>query len=491
MKILFFAKGQESISIEYLSAALKKKGHIVDLAFDPGIDDILGFMDIGFLKVRRNVWFLKKIEEFCPDLICFSCLTNLYGFVKEKASVIKKHYDIPIAVGGIHPTILPDHVIKNPDIDMICLGEGDEALVELADKMDNKIDYYDTQNFWFKKNGAVIRNPLRPLLQDLDSLPFPDRELFYQYGCFAGTFYLISGRGCPFTCSYCCHHFLQNIYRGKGKYVRRRSVDNIIQEIELCSEKYKIKSVYSMDDTFTIDNDWIEEFSIKYRQKIDLPLYCHVRPGTVTQRMIASLKRANCGAVFFGVDSGNENMRYNIMNRKIKNSVIIEQAKLLRDSGIKITTSAIFGLPDETEQQMYDTMNLCKAIKSDLSYSFIFYPFPNTDSYNYCIKNNLLSQADNEKIMNGDGSFHKTSLIKQANADLAEILKNLLPLSIKFPRFSYFIDIIIKKRCKRLSRLIFLITVPITYSSYGRNKIREIASIAIQNWKMLNIFYKE
>ncbi len=488
MKILFFAKGQESISIESLSAALKKNGHQVDLAFDPGLDDILGFLDIGFLKAGSNDWFLKKIESFQPDLICFSCLTNLYAFVKEKASVIKKRFNIPVAVGGIHPTILPEQVIKNPDIDMICLGEGDEAIVELAEKMEKGSDYYNTENFWFRKNGSVIKNPIRPLIQDLDSLPFPDRELFYQYGCFAGTFYLVSGRGCPFSCSYCCHHFLQGLYRGKGRYVRRRSVDNIIKEIALCAEKHEIKSVYSIDDTFTLDNEWIEEFSLRYREKINLPLYCHVRPGTVTQRMIDSLKRANCRSVFFGVDSGNEDMRFNIMNRKIKNSVILEQARFLRDNGIKITTSAIFGLPDETEKQMFDTMKLIMDIKSDLSYSFIFYPFPNTDSYKYCIENNLLDPADHEKIINGEGSFHKTSLIKQDNAELAEILKNLLPFCVKFRFLAPVVLWLIKKRCLALSKLIFILTVPITYSRYGRNKIREIMSIARKNRKALNIF---
>lgn len=487
MKILFFAKGQESISIEYLSAALKKSGHQVDLAFDPGLDDILGFLDFKLLELRNNAWFLKKISDFQPNLICFSCLTNLYAFVKEKAAVIKKHFNIPIAVGGIHPTILPEHVIKNPDIDMICLGEGEEALVELAGKMEQGLDYCDTENFWFKRNGTIIRNPIRPLIQDLDSLPFPDRELFYQYGCFAGTFYLISGRGCPFTCTYCCHHFLQKLYKGKGKYVRRRSVDNIIREIEHCTAKHKVRSVYSMDDTFTLNEEWIEEFSLKYKEKIDLPLYCHVRPGTVTQRMIDSLKRANCGSVFFGLDSGNEDMRFNIMNRKIKTSVILEQAKLLRDNGIKITTSAIFGLPDETEAQMYDTMKVVKEIRSDLSYSFIFYPFPNTDSYKYCIENNLIAADDHEKIINGEGSFHKTSLIKQANAELAEILKNLLPFAAKFPSFAFLVDRLIKMRCLRLSKLVFVLTVPITYSSYGRNKIREIISVAWKNRRALKI----
>ena len=344
-------------------------------------------------------------------------------------------------------------------------------------------DYYTTRNFWFKKRGEIVRNPIRPLLQDLDSLPFPDRDLFYQYGCFAGTFYLVSGRGCPFTCSYCCHHFLQKLYRGKGRYVRRRSTGNVISEIEFWKNRYNIKSVYSMDDTFTLDDSWIEQFSLEYAKKINLPLYCHVRPGTVTQHMIDCLKRANCTSVFFGVDSGNEKMRFSIMNRKITNSVILEQAELLRRNGIRITTSAIFGLPDETQEQMFDTLNLIMKIKSDLSYSFIFYPFPNTDSYKYCVEKGLLDPQDHEKIINGEGSFHKTSLIKNKDIRLAETLKNLLPFAVKFRWLFPLVFWLIKKRCLRLSRIIFILTVPVTYSSYGRNKIREIISVGRKNWK--------
>lgn len=482
MKILFFAKGQESLTIEYLSSTLKKAGRQVGLIFDPGLDDLLGFLDINFMKVRNNNWYLEKIREFEPDLICFSCLTNLYSFVKEKASLIKMHFQIPIAVGGIHPTILPEQVINHPNIDMICLGEGDHAMVELSDKMERGVDYFDVANFWFKRDGQIIRNPLRPLLKDLDSVPFPDRELFYQYGCFAGTIYIISGRGCPFTCSYCCHHFLQQLYRGKGKYVRRRSVDNIIEELEGCLKRYEVKSVYSMDDTFTLDEDWIEEFSKKYQKRINLPLYCHIRPGTLTKRTVDSLKSANCNSVFLGIDSGNEYMRTTILNRRIKDIVIYDQAKLLKDNGISITSSAIFGLPGETEEQMFDTLKMIKEIKSDFAYSFIFYPFPNTDSFKYCLENKLIDQTTLDKIINGEGSFHKTSLLKSNHTDLAHILKDTLPFYIKFPKLSSLVNWLVNQRHSRLSRLLFILTVPFTYSSYGRNKIREIISIARKNW---------
>jgi radical SAM superfamily enzyme YgiQ (UPF0313 family) len=374
--------------------------------------------------------------------------------------------------------------MKNPHIDMICLGEGDEAIVELADRMERGVGYFDVANFWFKKNGNIVRNPIRPLLQDLDSVPFPDRDLFYQYGCFAGTVYLITGRGCPFTCSYCCHHFLQKMYRQKGKYVRRRSVDNVIQELEECVQKYKVKTIYSMDDTFTLDEDWIEEFSIHYEKKINLPLYCHVRPGTFSQRMANNLKRANCTAVFYGIDSGNEEMRHRIMNRRMKNSAIVEDAALLKKNGFRVTTSAIFCLPNETKEQMLDTVKLIKDTNSDFAYTYMFYPFPNTDSFTYCVEHDLIDDPTIERIFEGEGSFHKSSLLRSNHQRFAQILKNILPFYIKFPRSQPLVEWMIKKELTILSKLVFVLTAPITYSEYGRTKIREILSVARTSWRL-------
>ncbi len=484
MKILFFAKGHESLAIEALSAMLKQAGHEVSLLFDPGLDSVLGFLDLAWLRQKNDQRHIRFIDAFQPDLICFSALTNLYSFVAEKAALIKKHFSIPIVVGGMHPTLVPEFVLANPHIDMICLGEGDEALLELACAMEQGKDYYTLQNFWFKKDGAVIKNPLRPLIQDLDRLPFPDRDLFHQYGTFAGTLYITTGRGCPFTCTYCCHHTLQKMYRHKGCYVRRRSVENVIRELEQCVTRYTVKSVYSMDDTFTLDEAWIETFADEYRKRIKRPLYCHVRPGTITRNMLDSLCKAGCTDVFYGIDSGNEEVRFKLMNRKITNETMLQDTQLLKDYGISVTTSAIFGFPHETPRQMMETVELIKTIKSDFAYTYMFYPFPETDSFNYCREHGLIDEETVDKILTGHGSFHQKSLLKSDSADFALLLKNMLPFSVTFPRLQWLADMLIQNRWYTLSRLIFILSAPITYAQYGRNKIRELVSMALANMRM-------
>jgi len=249
-------------------------------------------------------------------------------------------------------------------------------------------------------------------------------------------------------------------------------------ELEECVRKYNVKTVYSMDDLFTLDEDWIEAFAEEYQKRINLPLFCHVRPGTVTPRMVNSLKKANCNSVFYGIDSGNEQMRYQLLNRRMKNDAIIASARLLKESGFRLTTSSIFCLPDETREQMLDTVNLVKAVKSDYAYTYIYYPFPNTESFDYCVENNLLDKETIAKIYDGEGSFHKDSLLKSGEFQFAQNLKYLLPLSVKFPWLSPLINIIIKNNLTWLGKTLFLITAPITHAEFGRAKIKEIISIA-------------
>ena len=160
-----------------------------------------------------------------------SFLSTMNSFIKSTTSILKENFDIPILIGGGHPTVLPEYVISDHNVDMICIGEGEGAIVELADRMEKNQDYSNILNLWIKTDKGIVKNTIRPLLQDLDSLPFPDRDLFYRYGCFAGNLYFISGRGCPFQCTYCCEHSFREIYKGRGKYNRLSSIYNIISEL--------------------------------------------------------------------------------------------------------------------------------------------------------------------------------------------------------------------------------------------------------------------
>ncbi|KPK42874.1 MAG: hypothetical protein AMJ78_01005, partial [Omnitrophica WOR_2 bacterium SM23_29] len=253
MRVLFVFRNAEWLGIEYLSAVLRKAGHKTELLFDPGAGDIE--YKLFFLKTQKIIRkrFLQVARQFKPDLFCFSILTNLFPWCKETMRFLKSHFpDVPIIAGGLHPTMFPDVVIDVPEIDMICIGEGEDALLELCDSMEDGSRRKDIMNIWFKEDGKVIKNPLRPLRQNLDELPFPDKDLFYRYGCFRGRIYVMTGRGCPYSCSYCFNHSYRQLYKDAGKYVRQRSVDNCIEELIYYKSKYKIDEIFFYDDTFTL-----------------------------------------------------------------------------------------------------------------------------------------------------------------------------------------------------------------------------------------------
>jgi anaerobic magnesium-protoporphyrin IX monomethyl ester cyclase len=207
-----------STGIGMLSAIAKQKGHktkLIDSSF--GVKDSL---------------IVKEAVSFKPDLIAFSTATNDFGYACRIATFLKKRFDVPFIAGGFHPTIAPEEVISKKCFDMICVGEGDFTFSELLEKMEGKKSLTKIKNIWIKKNGKIIKNPVRKLAENLDSLPFPDRDIF-DYEKYLkwnhGTATFISTRGCPFQCSYCINHFLAKKYKGKGKYVRFRGVDNFLE----------------------------------------------------------------------------------------------------------------------------------------------------------------------------------------------------------------------------------------------------------------------
>ena len=475
MKILFFAKGQETLAIEYLSACLKRAGHEVDLLFEPELDGGMGFLPPYFLQwLRSDRLLVDAVRRISPDLIAFSCPLNIYPFVKKTARLLKQHFNIPILVGGGHATLAPEYLLKNSDIDMVCLGEGEEPIVELADTMERGADYTGIKNFCFRRNGTIINNPVRPLLENLDSLPFPDRDLFHRAGCFAGNLYFVAGRGCPFRCNYCCQHAFRKLYRGKGRYVRFRSVENVISELEQCVAKYDVQHIHSEDDTFTVDHPWLFDFCEEYEKKIPVPFYCHVRPGTLSRDLLQRLKKAGCRAVFFGIDSGSETLRRGLLNRNISDGDMYEQAGMIKDSGIGLATACMFGMPGETDRQMLETFNMAVAVESDFAYDSIFYPFYGTELHTYAVENGYLSGENREKIKEGLGSPYQYSLIEGPHGDLAMILKNCLPSYVHFPRLRPLHDMVIKKGWLGLSRLINFFLTPYSYSYMSTLKRREI-----------------
>jgi len=374
--------GGFQIGIGYISSVLKADGHQTSL-----------------LHITRNIdrdKLLYEIKKYKADLIACSSTTPQHPLVEKYTSWIKEEIDTPIICGGIHTTLCPDQVLSSKSIDMICVGEGEYPMLELVRNMEKGESIYDIQNLWIKKpDGTVKKNPMRPLISNLDALPFPDRELFnfqrllrlsHSVAEFMG------GRGCPYNCSYCCNSILKSVYNGKGPYLRIRSVENVLAEIRDVTEKYNVKIIEFHDDTFTLFPQWIEEFCEKYPKEFDLPFWCNARVETMNRQILTSLKKAGCQQLHIGVESGNEWLRQTVLKRNMTNQQIINAFKNAHELGIRTLSFNMVGIPFETPEMVEETIQLNKLIQPDVIFVSIFYPIPNTELWNMCEQNKYLTQ---------------------------------------------------------------------------------------------------
>ena len=207
MRILFLQDvAYDYIGTMQMSANLKKAGHECDVLI---------------WEKERSFW--NEFEKFNPDIVCFSVISGWHKTSIEKAKEIKQRSNALIVSGGTHPTYFPE-VLNEDSVDVICRGEGDVALVELADKYEKGKDITKIKDLWVKKNGKIFQNELRELVEDLDSLPFLDRDIYYKRYKFLReipTKRFMTGRGCVANCTFCYNPTIKKMYKGKGKYVRK------------------------------------------------------------------------------------------------------------------------------------------------------------------------------------------------------------------------------------------------------------------------------
>ena len=481
MKFLFIFKSVEWLGVEYLSAALKKAGHETDLAFESGLGGTFYFK----LKKSDHQEIFEKINSFKPDMILFSCTTNIFPWVKEVAAGIKRRFNIPIMVGGIHPTIIPEKVIEDKNIDIVCIGEGEEAIVELANKIENNQPYFKTKNFWFKSEGKIIKNPLRPMIKDLDSLPFPDKDIFYKYGCFTDRIYVMTTRGCPYKCTYCFNHQLQKIYEGtKSCYVRRRSINSVIEELKFFKRRYNAKSVHFYDDTFILDSKWVMEFCKVYKKEINLPFYCLIRANLVTEELISALKYAGCKSVGMGLESGNSDIRNKVLKRNMTAEQIINASRIVKKHKIELVTFNIFGFPDETPKQMLDTMKLNLKIKPSALFTYVFYPFYGTDLMKEALEKGYIDPKTVELIISGDGDYQSSSMLKHPYKKEAYNMKVILPLLNKLPKtfHRFFLKKwVFQKNPDYLIKMIKVFSIPFYSGWESKQRFKEQLSMMLQS----------
>jgi radical SAM superfamily enzyme YgiQ (UPF0313 family) len=233
------------------------------------------------------------------------------------------------------------------------------------------------------------------------------------------------------------------------------------------------------DDTFTADASWIEEFAELYRKEVKLPFYCFAYPTTVTKDIISQLKRANCMQIFMGMDSGDAQIRKDLLKRTMSDECIIQSAKIIKDSGITLQLSAIFGFPEEKPDSMWKTVDLAERANPDLVSGYIFYPFPRTELFEHAVKTGYLGDDEIDRVKKGQGGYHHDSILKHPHKKLAVTLSKLIPVYNKVPLF---LRPLIRKFMSaghiRLSQAIYLLSIPLVFPFLGMQGIKDTLRMA-------------
>lgn len=339
---------------------------------------------------------LASLRAEAPDLVAFSATTHAFPQITAIASWMREAgLMYPTVCGGVHPTLNPQEVMQIKGIDYVCVGEGEEALLELCTHLKEGHDPTGIANIWTRHNGKTYRNNPRPLISNLDSLPFPDRDIFdypHLYHQQEGQAEVIMARGCPFLCAYCCNEALRKAITQGKDYMRFRSVDNVIAEIKDMLKRYPfIRSIQFDDDLPFVSLEWTREFAEKYRKSINLPFCFNLRPNLANRTKLELLKEANCCEVKIGLESGNEDIMNRVLRRNLTTAQIRKAFGICRDLKIRTWSFNMVGLPYETPCAALDTIKFNAQIKSNVFQVSIFHPYKGTPLYDLCLKERFLT----------------------------------------------------------------------------------------------------
>ena len=349
------------VGTAYLNGAAKSAGHEFVLHLGRDKDAICNAV---------------KTEQ--PDIVGFSCMTGIHTEALEICERIKSESSVPTVMGGPHPTLFPE-VIEHPALDVICRGEGELTLIEMLNALKDGRSLAGIPSLWVKQNGEIVKSPMRPLVNPLDDLPPID------WSCYQDTVVRRSSpvafpvRGCPFSCSYCFNASIRDLYGVTAKdYVRHLSVERTLQEIDAAIRVFEPNPVLFTSDTFGCDLPWMEQLLARYSEMFELPFVLLLRPEFVSERLVQLLAEHKCHSVAIGVESGSERVRREILNRRHSNELLIKIAGQLHAAGIKFRTYNMIGLPGETEDEMWETVDINVRMKADYPRCAIFSPMPGT-----------------------------------------------------------------------------------------------------------------
>ncbi len=435
MRVVFLQKflPQEMLGITWLSRSLRNAGHEPKVIFLPDPE------------------WEAKLREAQPGLIGFSVTTGDHRFYREVAKRARDIAGAPTIFGGPHPTFLPDMVLE-PEVDFVCRGEGEVTIAELATRLERGADPSDVPNLSYARNGERVDNLLRPLINDLDRLGFPDRSPIYE----AGAMYancdrkiFLTQRGCLYNCSFCFHHaWRDKVYHAKPReYLRKRSVDHVLEELDQVRSKWPLKFVHFLDDIFNVDEEWLAEFCRRYPKAVGLPFDVILRTNLTTREHMQMLRSAGCISARLAFEAASDKVRNGIYRKGTSVADLRNSAKYVKEQGIRLTTLNLFGAPGASLEDEIATLELNIDCKVDHPLCSLLQPYPETDINDITRDMGFAVDAFEQF----PEKFNRTTSIGFERRHEIENLHKLFPIIVRFPSLRPLVRSAIKR--KSLSKL--------------------------------------
>ena len=396
------------------------------------------------LRIKDSNWktdLKKLVEEYKPDLLAISSTEDMWELgmrILEQIRDYKIKNKIPVIAGGVFPTFAPEICITYDLVDMICVGEGENTLLDLCKKIEKKEDYSDVTNMWFKKNDKSIKKNSISKPVDINENPMIDTSLFDKerlYRPMAGKVYKMypieTIRGCPYTCKFCNSPDQMQLYKGLGhNFFRKKKMDLVYKELKHFKEVHKIEYNYFWADTFlAMNKNEFDEFCEMYKD-IKLPFWMQTRPETVNDYNLKKLAEVGLHRISFGVEHGNEEFRRKILDRRWKNKDIIERLKIPHKYGVAFSVNNITGFPTETKKLAFDTIELNRQIEADNANIYTFVPFHGTPLRKMCEDLGLIKPETITKCLTQNAPI----VMPQYTPEEIEEVKKCFALYVKFPK---------------------------------------------------------
>lgn len=353
------------LGLLHIAAVLEKDQHEVEILDSP----------VENLDLEQ---VLERIQKFSPDFVGISAITALAEKTKALCSSIRQKLPgIKIFVGGPHPTIRPEEVLEQTEVDLVITDEAENVIMDVI------------KNF---EKHAAKKILHAGKVKDLDALPYPARHLIdlkkytalpNNYKVTPHSIHVVTSRGCPYPCTFCFD---------ANSGFRQRSVSNVIAELKMLKQSYNAKEISFWDDTFTVNRKWVMAFcDAMIQEKMNLWWGCYSRLNLVDKELLAKMKQAGCWTMFFGIESGNQDLLDNI-KKLMTLEQLKEKVRLVQSFGIEIRGSFMLGMPGETPEKARNTIKFAIDLNPTYAQFTVTTPFPGTELYKTVDQWGTLSQ---------------------------------------------------------------------------------------------------